>query len=572
MLVFIVMIVSGTFMMQRVRSNEIANAKDQLEKYAELIYDQNVRGNDTPGGVKQAFSGKYLREDIQVCVLDAASQNQVIAPADFADRNMRFLDSSITAAMNGKTGFSVGNRAVDLNDAVKEWINCAVPVFDTADGSKVRYIIFTRTDAASMNSGLADILRTIVIMVIIAMLLTGVMGFLFANTLTGPIINLTRRAKQMARGNLNQVIPVRSSDEIGQLTETINNMASELNRYIGNLNSEKNKTEAVLHNMTDGVLAYDSSGKLIHANYASYELVRLGEAELLNMPAAEMLEYLGLGDGAASLESTIAAGDRFVSASLAPYQNADGAVEGFVIVLQDVTKLKKLDNMRKEFVANVSHELRTPLTTIKTYTETLLDGADPDTSREFLGVIDSETDRMSLLVRDLLELSRFDNQQLILEIETVDLNAVVAQCIRQNEILAHQKEQTISFEPPAGECFIEADAGRVNQVITNIISNSVKYSQEKALIEINLAETPKYYHLHIKDNGIGIPKDDLPRIFERFYRVDKTRSRAMGGTGLGLAIAREIMEAHGGKITVSSEYGKGTTMSLRFNRSEAGKP
>jgi len=226
--------------------------------------------------------------------------------------------------------------------------------------------------------------------------------------------------------------------------------------------------------------------------------------------------------------------------------------------------------MRKEFVANVSHELRTPLTTIKTYTETLIDGAlvDTNVALDFLRVIDSEAQRMALLVTDLLELSKLDNKQLSLDLEILELNTLISQSVIQNSILAEKKNQCIQFSPYSNACFIEADSGRINQVLTNIINNAINYSPTGSSISIDVEDVDKYFRVYIKDNGMGIPREDLRRIFERFYRVDKARSRAMGGTGLGLAIAKEIMEAHNFRITANSELGKGTTMILRFNKLE----
>jgi two-component system sensor histidine kinase VicK len=267
-------------------------------------------------------------------------------------------------------------------------------------------------------------------------------------------------------------------------------------------------------------------------------------------------------------ESTFSLGDRYITASVNPYRSQYGVVDGFIIVLQDVTKHTKLDNMRKEFVANVSHELRTPLTNVKTYAETLLDGAldDRETAIRFLKVIDDESARMSLLVSDLLELSRIDSAHAALEMDIVDLVALLRLAIRQGQILAEQKSQKIRFTPPDTVCFIEANAARINQVISNIISNAIKYSPENTTVKITMEVTEKYYRVFIKDQGMGIPADSLNHVFERFYRVDKARSRALGGTGLGLAIVKEIMEEHGGRVYASSQAGQGTTMVLRFNR------
>jgi len=225
--------------------------------------------------------------------------------------------------------------------------------------------------------------------------------------------------------------------------------------------------------------------------------------------------------------------------------------------------------MRREFVANVSHELRTPLSSICSYAETLLGGAleDRDISEQFLRVIDTEAKRMTLLVHDLLELSRLDDDNPAdLEREVVDLVGLTKAAVIHCTVSAIDKQQTINFNEPGKPYFIEAAPGRMTQVLINILSNSIKYSPETSEIEVAMEETDRFYRVLIRDHGMGIAKEHLPRIFERFYRVDKARSRAMGGTGLGLAIAKEIMEAHGGRITATSEPGVGTVMVLRFNK------
>jgi two-component system sensor histidine kinase VicK len=215
-------------------------------------------------------------------------------------------------------------------------------------------------------------------------------------------------------------------------------------------------------------------------------------------------------------------------------------------------------------VANVSHELRTPLTTVKSYSETLLDGAleQPEIAHEFLQIIDSEADRMALLVSDLLQLSRFDNNQFELRCSLVRLDEVLQNSYSQHKILAEKKNQKYTYTPMKEAIRVCVDVDRIGQVLSNVIGNAIKYSPEGSTIAIFTTVTEGYVKVYIKDNGIGIPKEDLPRIFERFYRVDKARSRAMGGTGLGLAISKEIMELHGGSINAESEYGKGTTMIL----------
>jgi two-component system sensor histidine kinase VicK len=249
-----------------------------------------------------------------------------------------------------------------------------------------------------------------------------------------------------------------------------------------------------------------------------------------------------------------------------PIINEHNETEGAMLVLQDVTEQEKLDKMRKEFVANVSHELRTPLTTIKSYTETLLDGAmeSKECTVNFLQVINSESDRMTRLVKDLLQLSKLDYDKMEWNMNRLNVLNIIGDCIVKLEISAKQKNQTLSFEAPLELCEINGDKDRIEQVILNIIGNAIKYTPENGCVKVTADKLEDYIEIRIADTGMGIPQEDIPRLFERFYRVDKARSRAMGGTGLGLSIAKNIVEAHRGSISVESEYGKGTEVIINF--------
>ncbi|MCL2665710.1 MAG: cell wall metabolism sensor histidine kinase WalK [Defluviitaleaceae bacterium] len=566
--IMIVMITSGSFMLVRVKQDEIRSARITLTEHALVINNEILQAYDSLEQMTVAYESlvliRYGAFGIQSCILN--DMGQPVAPVDFL--GMRFNDKAVIAALAGDEGFTSGHKAPDLNDVEQEWICLAKPV--TKNGNL--FIIYTRMNAKTMNDSLAQLTWAIVMTVVLALFLTGVLWAFFANTLTKPIVALTRHAKELARGNLESKITVQSKDEIGLLAENFNRMATELHITMSDIISEKNKSEAVLHNITDGVLAYDASGVIIRANSAGFELLN---EQVADIPLSEMLSLLKIeADDIGALpqdkstESTVSIAGRFITATVTPYTNQTGNVDGYIIVLQDVTRQTKLDNMRKEFVANVSHELRTPLTSIKTYSETLLDGAvnDAEVVMKYLKVIYDESERMSLLVTDLLELSRLDTHPINTETEILDLVGLVQIAVKQNMVHAAKKQQKIFFDAPLAPYFIEADMRRINQVLTNIITNSVKYSANETEINITAEETSKYYRIFIKDQGFGIPKDDLRHIFDRFYRVDKARSRAMGGTGLGLAIAKEIMEEHGGRISVSSELGSGTTMTLRFNR------
>ncbi|MCL1877391.1 MAG: cell wall metabolism sensor histidine kinase WalK [Defluviitaleaceae bacterium] len=563
--VFVVMTVSGTFMLLSVRSMEIEQTRDTLQSIAELIDARIVQMYERVefGGAQEWLM--LVGYDIEGIILSDAGR--VLAPEEFI--GMNFNDNTLAAALTGAESFNVGSIGVDLQGAERLWFTYAMPV--ERDGET--FVIYTRVDMRAMNESLFRLTFTLVTTVLIALVVTVIFWLFLGSTLANPIVALTKHAKALASGDFSREIETTGDDEIGQLARDFNNMSKELRATLGRIVSEKNKREAVLQNTSHGVLAYDIDGRLLHANHASGDL--LHGIDIENSDAKAVFEFFGFDPDDVSQmkqgetrESVHEDGELYIYACVTVYTNESDAVDGYVIVLQDITRQQKLDNMRKEFVANVSHELRTPLTSVKTYTETLLDGAidERETAIQFLKVIDDEANRMSLLISDLLELSRLDSKHATLEMDVVDLVALLRLAIRQAQVLAEQKEQEIDFIPPESVCFIEANAARINQVISNIISNSIKYSPEKTVIKIRLEITEKFYRVFIQDQGIGIPQENLNHIFERFYRVDKARSRALGGTGLGLAIVKEIMEEHGGKVYASSPPGQGTTMVLRFNR------
>jgi len=572
-LVFIVMIVSGIFIYMTVRRTEARNAEHELKIYAIAIYSTLFQGRTGEYSYDFLEMQRILldpaspienRSDIDVAILDSSGNTRVPVRNEI----VYTADQSIVAALNGYESFIPWRRGVMADGTINILMNYAVPV-EGNDGNT--YIIFLSMNANNIAANLATIRNTLLLAVLIAMILASILGALFSRTITTPILFLTKTAKEMATGNLRQEVSIESDDEIGQLTESFNNMAKNLDKNISDLLSEKNRIEIIQNNMTDGVLAYDSKDKLIHANYASVDM--LGIKNIETMSFKDVMKIIGVSaENSKELDNMEGSinliDDKYISLNYNSYTNKSGRFDGIVIVLSDVTKHTKLDNMRKEFVANVSHEIRTPLTTIKSYAETLLDGAleNEDLAKDFLGVINNEADRITHLASDLLELSRFDNNQLKMEKEVVELGSIISNSIRQNVLLASQKGQTIKYKNPEEFMDILCDPARINQVVNNVLSNAIKYSKENTEISIRTDSTAKHYRVYITDQGVGIPKEDLKRIFERFYRVDKARSRMMGGTGLGLAIAKEIMDAHGGKISAISDLGVGTTMVLRFNK------
>jgi len=456
-------------------------------------------------------------------------------------------------------------------DNSKYLMSIAVPIISS--NNDVAGAIYISADLFGIEENIMSINKILTSATILALCITALLGNLLSRTFTGPIKEVTSKAERLAKGDFGQTIAVKSRDEVGQLTEMFNYLTVRLKSTLDEMSREKNKVEAILTNMTDGIIAINAEGVVIHANPAAYKIFNIREEDLYNRNFDDAAEKLDLGitfndilNDSDNNYNILSINNLIIKISVVQIINEHNKAEGAMLVLQDVTEQEKLDKMRKEFVANVSHELRTPLTTIRSYTETLLDGAldNKEYTLNFLKVINSESERMTRLVKDLLQLSKLDYDKMEWNMKSLSILNILRDCVVKMEMAAKQKNQSLSFEAIGELCEINGDKDRIEQVIINIISNAIKYTPENGSIKVTAKRLKDSVEIRIADSGIGIPKDDLPRLFERFYRVDKARSRSMGGTGLGLSIAKNIVEAHKGSIRIESEYGKGSEVIINF--------
>ena len=468
----------------------------------------------------------------------------------------------------------IGNKAILYNNGNN-------PYFDYARELMINdkaYIFYFRYYREEFLDQILEFNRIIINGLVIAIIASLLVGYAMSRTITVPIIRLMHRARRIASGDFDQVLEVKSQDEIGALTNTFNYMAIELKRTLNEISREKNKVETLLNYMTDGIIAFDMSGDVIHINPAAKKMLDLNEPDYKFTSFCEkygldinLEEITYLGDTGIR-ETSISFKDKFLRVYFVPFVNKDKNAEGLIAVLQDITEQQKLENSRKEFVANVSHELRTPLTSIKSYTETLLDGMveDTETAYNFLKVIDSEADRMTRIVKDLLQLSRMDNKSLQLNKKWIRVIDLVKECIKKVELKARGKKQDLENYVIGEIPLILADHDRIEQVVLNILSNAINYTPEGGSIVVYVGRIYSDVYIKVEDTGIGIPEADLERIFERFYRVDKARSRELGGTGLGLSIVKDIVELHGGHVSIKSAEGQGTevTVTLPVNNTQ----
>ncbi len=471
------------------------------------------------------------------------------------------LSPALKSASDGKTMLQ--------NNFTASSLEYALPL---GTDDMVKYIVYVNDTEELQKATVKSVGTVFLYALILSVIIAFILGNMSYAAVSVPLKNLTAKAKKLADGDLNALEPSNVNDEFGNLTNSLVNLAHSRQESTDRAMSEKIKVETILQNMTDGILAFDLNGRLIHFNLEAKRL--LGRKYLDDLRFDRFFKEINaditLGDllymkPSGSLEREIKLKNQYLRLNFATF-SVDNKIGGIIVVIHDVTRQEKLEQSRRDFVANVSHELRTPLTTIKSYSETLADN--PDVDRElqvrFLDVIASESDRMARIISDLLTLSELDENQTFYKApEDINVRKMIENIVDRMGMTAKKKNQTLTYTPINEAPIISGDPDSLERVIINIISNALKYTGEGGTIEVFSSKVYKDICIKVKDNGIGIQKDKLPHIFDRFYRVDKARSRDTGGTGLGLAIAKQSLESgFNGKIKISSEFNKGTEVTI----------
>lgn len=489
-------------------------------------------------------------------ILDGETGEYLAGNNDDAGKKLSYDSANLTHALATGEDSSSPNMAADYMD-----------VAITLDRGGSSYVIYILDNKTTVNSLISQMFVLILESLVFGLVISILLSFLLSKTMIIPIQRLTEGAMRVAHGDFSRKIQVASRDEIGVLTDTFNDMAGQLQDTLRQVENERNKLDTLFLHMTDGVVAFSRNGEVIHSNPAAEEM--LGRTITAEATYEELFGDL------LSLEQVLQApdyleeerweGERFLQLLLAPFDRDRQG--GVLVVLHDVTQQRKTQDMQREFVANVSHELRTPLTNIRSYAETLSDSAGelpPATEKKFLGVILNESDRMTHIVQDLLTLSRFDSGKDELHLVRFPFDVAVQDLYNAvyMEAQRHDHKMKLRLEPdlPA----VVADRERVLQVMMNIVSNSIKYTPNGGHILVSAGREGDRVWMQVDDDGIGIPPKDRPRIFERFYRVDKARSRQSGGTGLGLSIAKEIVDRHEGVLELVDREGPGLSMRMEL--------
>ncbi|MGI6336174.1 MAG: ATP-binding protein [Eubacteriales bacterium] len=561
LLILSVMLVVGTLMMNRVTSFYLSEFRTQMEDVFTTQFLGELRdeanGADAATRLRDmlyAYAGPLGIDTYrQYYILDAAGS--YLAGSDAVSGPKLEVTSNIIRALGGEIG--------DRMYLAESYMDIAIPL---SAGDTI-YIIYIKDSNAELDELKWMLFKITVQMILFGLLFAVLLSFLLSKTMTMPLENVTKGAARLASGKFDRMLEVQSADEIGELTRTFNHMAKTLQETLADVEGERNKLGTLFLHMTDGVAAFDKNGAIVHMNPAA--------EVLLGIPFSETLTYDEvLGDlpqpGTPTEEDQTPSveykrGERTLQVFLAPLGVTENE-RGTMAVIHDVTAQQKLESARREFVANVSHELRTPLTSIKSYTETLMETSDlpPQTSARFLGVINNEADRMARIVKDLLTLSRLDYGKFDLKLSRFPSSKMLTSVYDAMVFEAKNRFHTLTLDLGDNLPVITADRERIEQVVVNILANSVKYTPNGGTITLSGHVENGMLVISVSDNGVGIPKEDQSRLFERFYRVEKARTRDKGGTGLGLAIAAEIVRYHNGTISVESEVDVGTTMTVRL--------
>ncbi|GCF95248.1 PAS domain-containing sensor histidine kinase [Enterococcus florum] len=469
--------------------------------------------------------------------------------------------------------FSI-KQYVALDDNNKRVYINVQPIQSPTGDSAVIGALYVKSDIEQKYTEISNTAIIFFTASLIAGMISMVVALLVARSITKPIEEMRKQAIRIAQGDYSDKVEVHGHDELSQLAETFNKLSDRIEDAQDTMEAERNRLDSVLTHMTDGVIATDRRGKVITINEMALSLLdvtnetAIGSSILTLLDLEEEYTLRKLLEAQEELQLDRSKSDRdedrmILRADFAMIRRESGFISGLVVVLHDVTEQEKTAEERRQFVSNVSHELRTPLTSVRSYLEALDEGAwqEKEIAPQFINVTLGETDRMIRMINDLLNLSRMDSGNQQLDLEFVNFNELVDYVLDRFDMMVtnQDKKYQIIRDFTERDLWVEVDTDKIMQVIDNIMNNAIKYSPDGGKITVHLVETHNNVVLSVKDQGLGIPKKDLDKVFERFYRVDKARAREQGGTGLGLAISKEVIKAHKGSIWVESIEGRGST-------------
>lgn len=579
MLILTLEIVGALFVRQLEHEN-LTNFKQQIElpSYVENSLTQELIQTNTKTANRNINSTLQKVENNSITEIRVVDAKGIIRGTSNRDQSVVGQKANTQIVKNTLVNNRSHSETVYDSDSKTHYYVTTIPLM-SGDTNNVVGVVYIRASLESVYSTVTSISLIYLSATVITIIIGLILSIIISREITRPIEEMRKQTLRIARGDFSGRVKVNGNDELGQLSAAINNLSIRVEESQESTDAERRRLDGVLAHMSDGVLATDRRGNVIIINNMALQLLGVDdEKEVIGQSILGVLDIRqnysirDLVENEQAQNEVILDGltdDTIISASFSPIQRESGFVSGLVCVLHDITDQVQEEEERKQFVSNVSHELRTPLTSVRSYVEALSDGAinDPELSPRFLKVVEDETERMIRMINDLLSLSRMDSGTTKLNLEYVNIGELFNYILNRFDMIiknetaddSDQKKYTIDRHITNKSLWVEIDPDKFTQVIDNIMNNAVKYSPDGGVITARLTDTHNHVILSIADQGLGIPRKDLRHVFDRFFRVDKARSRKQGGIGLGLAISKEVINLLGGQIWVNSTEGKGST-------------
>lgn len=588
-LLFAILLAVNFYSSRLLRRDYVRSANDKLFSLMSLAKARPPATTDLRD--LQTWAEWVAASGLRATVFDQTGRMLADSPSQAQPVTSISDQPEVQQALSSGEGHSARRSAALGRDFVYDAVRC-----QTAQGDTL--VIRLAVPLAAAHTSMAELRRRLLAASLVILIFGGLISLIYFRMFASRVERLKDFSRRVAEGDFRPLPAEGPRDELAALASALNETAASMDRTIRSLSGERNRSSAILRSMVEGVAVVDARERLVFSNRAFSEILSLGAGVIEGRPLIEVVrnsELLGLIrralNGEEGLRSDIAMGivqQRSFSVTATPVQaldsanrpaanqanarQAEGQPSGAVVVLHDVTELRRLERVRQDFVANVSHEFKTPLTAIQGFAETLLSGAleDPRNNRRFLEIIRDHAARLASLTDDLLKLARIEAGKLEVEFVPVNILELVEQCAETALLKASRKQIAFETDVPSGLPAVRGDASLLREVLQNLLDNAIQYTPEAGCIRVSVALNGREAVIAVSDTGIGIPLADQERIFERFYRVDAARSREAGGTGLGLSIAKHIVEAHGGRLWVKSEIGHGSKFS--FSISLANQP
>ncbi|WRM18763.1 cell wall metabolism sensor histidine kinase WalK [Lactiplantibacillus plantarum] len=580
LLLLITLEIVGAIFVKQLESKNIQDFKQsvQIPTYIDNSLSEQLTVSSTRkanGQIKTILSNYNNTNVDEIQVVD--SKGTIRGTSDVNDQSVvgqKTTDRNVKNAIYNNRTYT--KSTYDTQNNGRYYVSI-VPLYSSnsaGNSSQLVGVLYVRANMKSVYSTINNIMGIFVIASLAAMVLGLGIAIIIARAITRPIEEMKQQTQRIARGDYAGQVRVYSDDELGQLAKAINNLSIRVEESQESTEAERRRLDSVLSHMSDGVIATDRRGNITIINETASDFMDVTAEKAIGNSILDILKIrddyslrdLIENQDELMLDFSSNERDLILNAYFSLIQRESGFISGLVCVLHDVTEQQKIDNDRKQFVSNVSHELRTPLTSLRSYIEALSDGAwkEPEVAPGFLKVTQEETDRMIRMINELLSLSRMDSGTTRVDMELVNINEMFNYVLDRFDMILKKddnpaKYYTIKREFTKRDLWVEIDTDKFTQVLDNIMNNAIKYSPDGGVVTCRLLETHNQVIISISDQGLGIPRADLGHVFDRFFRVDKARSRAQGGTGLGLAISKEVVQMLGGRIWVDSVEGKGST-------------